>query len=944
MPAAPRSSTKNRHIFISHSSEDAAVADIVCRALESAGLTTWICSRDIQPGQTWAGAISDGLERSGALVLLFTANANRSDHVLREVDLAVKQKVPILPVRLDDTPLRRDIEYYINVAHWISVSDGQIDPHLDKIADGCRKLLGVYEPRKETKPARQSTPPDKSAPRPVAPVRISRRKTTETDARTRYVTPAIAAKWDLHTQVREEVYFTKGRVIVRGKTVHRGEASKVDYLLSYKPNIPLAVVESKDPTHAVGDGMQQALAYAETLDVPFVYSTNGKAFLEHDRTAKRGKVTREIALEDFPSPDELWTRYCKAKQLSTEQQTITTEPYFEDGSQKGPRYYQQIAINRTVDAIAAGQNRILLVMATGTGKTYTAFQIIWRLWKAGVKKRILFLVDRNILADQTKTNDFKPFGSAMTKITNRSVDKSFEIYLSLYQAVTGTEEDKNIYKQFSPDFFDLVVVDECHRGSAADDAAWREVLEYFSSATQIGLTATPKETKDISNIEYFGEPIYIYSLRQGIADGFLAPYKVIRIGLDKDLDGWRPELGQRDKYNQPIEDREYNARDFDRNLVLEKRTEVVARKITEFLKATDRFHKTIVFCENIEHAEHMRQALVNANPDLAAANPKYVMRITGDNDEGKAQLDNFIDPESIYPVIACTSRLMSTGVDAQTCHLIVLDRRIASMTEFKQIIGRGTRIHEDYGKLFFTIMDFRQATALFADPTFDDDPVQILERNPDEPPLPPAEEEPPLEGPIIYDPPPGETVKYYVDDVPVEVSLERVQYLDEHGKLITESLTDYSRKKVRTAYTSLDAFLNKWNAADRKEAILEELKEQGVFVDELAEQVGRDYDAFDLVCHVAFDQPPLTRRERAEKVKKRNVFGKYGAKARAVLEALLDKYAATGISSVESLEILKVDPLKTFGTPVEIVNLFGGKKGYVAAIRELEEALYEEAA
>jgi type I restriction enzyme R subunit len=946
MPTPSEIATGSRHVFISHSSEDATVADKVRLALESAGLATWICSRDIQPGQTWAGAITDGLERSGALVLLFTANANRSEHVLREVDLAVSRGVPILPVRLDETPLSGDIKYYINVAHWLGATDGLIDPHLDRITDGCRKLLGAYAPPKSTKPARKSTPPDKSAPRPVAPVRISGRKASETDVRTRYVTPAIAAKWDLHTQVREEVYFTKGRVIVRGKTVARGEASKVDYLLSYKPNIPLAIVECKDTTHAVGDGMQQALAYAETLDIPFVYSSNGKAFLEHDRKAKGGPVTREIPLGEFPGPDELWARYCKTKGLSSAQQSITTEPYFEDGSQKGPRYYQQIAVNRTVDAIAAGQNRILLVMATGTGKTYTAFQIIWRLWKAGVKKRILFLVDRNILADQTKTNDFKPFGSAMTKITNRNIDKSFEIYLSLYQAVTGTEEDKNIYKQFSPDFFDLVVVDECHRGSAADDAAWREVLEYFSSATQIGLTATPKETKDISNIEYFGEPIYIYSLRQGIADGFLAPYKVIRIGLDKDLDGWRPELGQRDKYNQPIEDREYNARDFDRNLVLEKRTEVVSRKITEFLKATDRFHKTIVFCENIEHAEHMRQALVNANPDLAAANPKYVMRITGDNDEGKAQLDNFIDPESIYPVIACTSRLMSTGVDAQTCHLIVLDRRIASMTEFKQIIGRGTRINEDYNKLFFTIMDFRQATALFADPTFDDDPVQILERDQDEPPLPPEpeEEEPPLEGPIIQDPPPGGTVKYYVDNVPVEVSIERVQYLDEHGKLITESLTDYSRKKVRDNYRSLEEFLTQWNSAERKEAILQELAKQGVFVDELAEQVGRDYDAFDLVCHIAFDQPPLTRRERADKVKKRNVFGKYGVRARAVLEALLDKYADTGITSVESLEILKVDPIKTFGTPVEIVNLFGGKEGYVAAIRELEEALYQQAA
>jgi len=949
MPAATRSVASRRHVFISHSSEDAAVADKVCRALESDGLATWICSRDIQPGQTWAGAITEGLERSGVFVLLFTANANRSDHVLREIDLAVKQKVPLLPVRLDHTPLNRDIEYYINVAHWIAAPDGRIEPLLDRITAGCRRLVAGSPPapshHKAKDPSNPSDPPDKTSPRVPGPVRISRRKASETDTRTRYITPAIAAKWDLHTQVREEVYFTKGRVIVRGKTVQRGTASKVDYLLSYRPNLPLAVVESKDTAHAVGDGMQQALAYAETLDVPFVYSTNGKAFLEHDRTVTDGPVTREIPLAEFPGPAELWARYCKAKNLTPPQQSLATEPYFEDGSQKGPRYYQQIAINRTVDAIAAGQNRILLVMATGTGKTYTAFQIIWRLWKARVKKRILFLVDRNVLADQTKTNDFKPFGAAMTKIANRQIDKSFEIYLSLYQAVTGTEEDRNIYKQFSPDFFDLVVVDECHRGSAADDAAWREVLEYFSSATQIGLTATPKETKDISNIEYFGEPIYTYSLRQGIADGFLAPYKVVRVGLDKDLDGWRPEGGQRDKYNQLIEDREYNERDFDRNLILEKRTAVVARKVTEFLQATDRFHKTIIFCENIDHAERMRQAMVNANPDLAAANSKYVMRITGDNDEGKAQLDNFIDPESPYPVIACTSRLMSTGVDAQTCHLIVLDRRIASMTEFKQIIGRGTRINEDYGKLYFTIMDFRRATALFADPSFDDDPVQIYEPGPDDPPLPPEEDPPhPDELPNPEEEGPGTPTKYVVENVPVAVVMERVQYLDEHGKLITESLTDYSRKKVRHTYTSLGDFLQKWQAADRKQAILEELTAQGVFVDELAEQVGHDFDAFDLICHVAFDQPPLTRRERAEKVRKRNVFAKYGAKARAVLEALLDKYADTGITTVESLEILKVDPLKTFGTPVEILGLFGGKQAYLTALRELETALYEEAA
>jgi type I restriction enzyme, R subunit len=536
---------------------------------------------------------------------------------------------------------------------------------------------------------------------------MNKKALTETDIRSKFITPALVGangdKWNLHTQIREEVYFTRGRVIVRGKTVKRGEAKKADYILSYKPNLPLAVIEAKAYTHAVGAGTQQALEYAEILDVPFAYRSNGDAFLEHDRTATSGTVTREIPLDQFPTPAELWSRYRAAKGFTPEQETVATQDYFEAGTRRTPRYYQQIAINRTVDAIVRGEDRILLVMATGTGKTYTAFQIIWRLWKSGARKRILFLVDRNILADQTKTNDFKPFGTAMTKITNRTVDKSFEIYLCLYQAVTGTEEEQNIYKQFSPGFFDLVIIDECHRGSAADDAAWRKVLEYFSSATQIGLTATPKETKDVSNIEYFGDPIYTYSLRQGIADGFLAPYKVVRIGIDKDLDGWRPEIGQTDKYGNTIEDREYNDSDYDRHLILEKRTTLVAAKITEFLRATDRFAKTIVFCENIDHAERMRQALVNANPDLAAANPKYVMRITGDNDEGKAQLDNFIDPEKTYPVIACTSRLMSTGVDAQTCHLIVLDRRIASMTEFKQIIGRGTRTNEDYNKLFFTL-------------------------------------------------------------------------------------------------------------------------------------------------------------------------------------------------------------------------------------------------
>jgi len=787
---------------------------------------------------------------------------------------------------------------------------------------------------------------------------MNKKELTEADIRTKFITPALlgptGSKWNVMTQLREEFRFTRGRVIVRGKTVKRGEAKKADYVLYYKPSIPIAVIEAKDNNYGVGDGMQQALEYAEILDVPFAYSSNGDAFLEHDRTRTTGTVEKLIPLDQFPSAEDLWARYRILKGYTAAQELVTTQDYYDDGSGKSPHYYQQIAINRTVDAIVRGQDRILLVMATGTGKTYTAFQIIWRLWKSGAKKRILFLVDRNILADQTKINDFKPFGQAMTKITNRTADKAFEIYLSLYQAVTGTEEEQNIYKQFSPDFFDLVVVDECHRGSAAADAEWRKVLDYFSSATQIGMTATPKETEDVSNIGYFGEPIYTYSLKQGISDGFLAPYKVVRVGIDRDLDGWRPERGQTDKYGQVIEDREYNDSDYDRNLVLEKRTQLVAAKVTEFLRGTDRFSKTIVFCEDIDHAERMREALVNANPDLAAANSRYVMRITGDNEEGKAQLDNFIDPESTFPVIATTSRLMTTGVDAQTCKLIVLDRRIASVAEFKQIIGRGTRINEYYNKMYFTIMDFRRATALFADPDFDGDPVQIYEPGPNESTVPPedAPEEVEIDALAESNVDSSETevsggqrrTKYYVDNVAVTVATERVQYLDADGKLITESLRDYTRKTVQKEFASLNSFLTTWNNAKRKQAMVEELALRGVFLEELAEQVGRELDAFDLICHVAFDQPPLTRRERANNVRKRNVFGKYGAKTRAVLDALLDKYADAGLSSVESLDILKVDPLRKFGTPIEIVNIFGGKEQYMAAVYELESQLYRGAA
>jgi type I restriction enzyme, R subunit len=783
---------------------------------------------------------------------------------------------------------------------------------------------------------------------------------SERDICSKYITPAITgAGWDLHSQIREEVGFTKGRIIVRGKLHTRGEQKRADYILYYKPNIPLAVIEAKENGHSVGAGMQQALNYAETLGVPFVFSSNGDAFLMHDRTGLPGMTEQELALDAFPSPAQLWQRYCQWKGLETAAARHTVEmPYFDDGTSRAPRYYQANAINNTVEAVAKGRQRILLVMATGTGKTYTAFQIIWRLWKSGAKKRILFLADRNILVDQTKNNDFKPFGAAMTKISKRQIDKSYEIYLSLYQAVTGSEEEQNIYKQFTPEFFDLIVIDECHRGSAAEDSAWREVLAYFSSATHIGLTATPKETRDVSSIYYFGDPVYTYTLRQGIEDGFLAPYKVVRIDIDKDVQGWRPSKGQTDKTGQLIEDRVYNQIDMDRALVLEKRTELVARKITEFLVATDPYAKTIVFCDDIDHAERMRQALVNLNPERVKESRKYVMRITGDEIEGKAELDNFINPEQRYPVIATTSKLMTTGVDAQTCKLVVLDQHIKSMTEFKQMIGRGTRINEDYGKFWFTIMDFKKATELFADPAFDGEPVMIYAPTGDEPPVPPDDEEPPTildenGNPVPYDAGattggPGECggepgtgrVKYVLGDVTVYVVAERVQYYGPEGKLITESLKDYTRQTVRKDYSSLDEFLRRWSKAERKAAILQELEERGVLLEPLADEVGKDFDAFDLICHVAFDQPPLTRRERAENVKKRNYFAKYGDRARQVLETLLEKYADTGIVNIEDIKILTLDPFKKMGTASELVSSFGGKPAYMAALYELEKNLY----
>ena len=795
----------------------------------------------------------------------------------------------------------------------------------------------------------------------------SKKDLSERDICTQFIVPALKkAGWDLERQVREEVSFTDGRIYVRGTSSARGSRKRADFILYYKPNIPIAVIEAKDNSHNVGDGIQQALGYASTLDIPVAFSSNGDGFVEHDRTASSGSVERNLTLDDFPSPEELWQRYKKYKGIeSPQQEQIASFDYFYDGSGRAPRYYQQIAINRSVEAIAKGQDRILLVMATGTGKTYTAFQIIHRLWKSGTKKRILFLADRNALLDQTKRGDFKHFKDRMTVIRKKKIDKAFEIYLALYQGLTNYDEDSDAYREFSPDFFDLIVVDECHRGSASADSAWREILDYFKSATHIGLTATPRETKSVSNIEYFGDPIYTYSLRQGIEDGFLAPYKVIRVGINVDLEGWRPEEGQLDLDGNPIDDRLYNTKDYDRNLVIDDRTKTIARKITEFLKKTNPFDKTIVFCVDIEHATRMRQALANANPEEVLKNHKYVMKITGDDDDGKRELDNFINPEERYPVIATTSKLMTTGVDAQTCKLIVLDSNINSMTEFKQIIGRGTRINEEFNKRYFTIMDFRNVTDLFADPDFDGDPVMVkhvladeeltdADIHPEEEPvidsvtgeeIPFGDVKPDVTyerpeiiggGGIVSEPQP----KVYVAGVDVSILNERVQYLGANGKLTTGSLKEYTRNGLLQEFRTLDNFLSRWNSAERKKAVIDQLAEHDIILENLQEEIRKELDIFDLICHIAWDRPPLTRRERVEQVMKRDYFTKYGDKARTVLQALLDKYAKDGIENIEEMKVLTIDPFKSIGTPAEIVNIFGGKVAYQEAVKELETEIY----
>jgi len=788
----------------------------------------------------------------------------------------------------------------------------------------------------------------------------SKKDLSERDICTQFILPALKkAGWNIATQVREEVSFTDGRIYVKGNKTTRGKRKRADFILYYKSNIPIAIIEAKSNKLSVNAGIQQGIEYSNILDIPVVFSSNGDGFYEHDKTLSTGQIERELSLDSFPTPDELWKVYKKYKKIDThDKEKIISEDYYFDGSGRSPRYYQQIAINRTVEAIANGQKRILLVMATGTGKTYTAFQTIYRLWKSGTKKRILFLADRNALIDQTKRGDFRHFKDKMTVIRKKSIDKSYEIYLALYQGLTNYNEDTDAYREFSRDFFDLIIIDEAHRGSAAEDSAWREILDYFSSATQIGLTATPKETKEVSNTDYFGEPVYTYSLKQGIEDGFLAPYKVLRVGLNIDLEGWRPEKNKTDIHGQEIEDRQYNRKDYDKNLVIYERSGIVAKKITEYLKKYSRYDKTIVFCIDIEHAQRMRTALANENSDLMAENNKYVMQITGDNEEGKRELDNFINPEETYPVIATTSKLMTTGIDAQTCKLIVLDSNIASMTEFKQIIGRGTRINEEYDKTYFTIMDFRNVTDLFADPDFDGEPVRVKEVGEDEEFEEPENEEdeviidedgdevefeedetpPIIDGGEIEDPEPRE--KIFVNGIDVSVLNERVQILDENGKLITGSLKDYTKAQVHKEFATLDDFLNKWNSSDKKQAIIDELEENGVIYDNFKEEIGKEMDIFDMICHCAFDVPPLSRKERANNVKKRNYFTKYGEQAKAVLETLLKKYADEGIENIESLNILQVQPFNQIGSPIEIIKLFGGKQQYLNAVAELEQELY----
>ncbi len=762
---------------------------------------------------------------------------------------------------------------------------------------------------------------------------------SEADIRTKYITPAIVkAGWDINTQIREEYPITKGRIIAKGKFCKRENPLKADYILFYKQNIPIAVVEAKDNNHTMAHGMQQALQYAKMMDIPFVFSSNGDGFVFHNKYITEGNVETTLSNDEFPSPEKLWSMYLEKNNVNKEKEKVITQPYYSDNPNKQPRYYQMNAINKTVNAVLDGQKRILLVMATGTGKTYTAFQIIWRLWKSGVKKRILFLADRTALIAQTFTNDFAPFKDKMTWVTKQNFDTAHEIYLGLYQGLSSEDgNDNSLFKNFSPNFFNLVVVDECHRGSAKADSEWREVLEYFSNATQIGLTATPKETKEISTIDYFGEPIYTYSLKNGIDDGFLAPYRVIRVFFDKDVAGYLPYEGQLDDNGQIIDNRLYDATDFDRSLVLKNRTKLVAKTVCDYMKNHNcRMDKAIFFCVDQEHADRMREALVNENPDMMNIDDRYVMRITSNDVYGVKQLDNFRNVESLYPTLVTTSKLLSTGVDVPTVKYIILDSNIRSMTEFKQIIGRGTRVREDLGKLYFTIFDFRNVTKLFHEEEFDGPIEQDENYNPNNP------KSMPEEPPVVEKPKGEKKSKFVIGDEPVKISQQQIQYLGKDGELITESLIDFTKKSVLAEYSSLDKFVNAWNEAERKQVIVEEMENRGVFFDDLKEIIGKkDLDPFDIILHIVFDKPALTRKERANNVKKRNYFTKYGEKAREILDLILTKYCDAGLEDLESVDILKLDPIKQYGTQIYIINkIFGGIENYQNAIREMKNCLY----
>lgn len=772
---------------------------------------------------------------------------------------------------------------------------------------------------------------------------LSKKEMSEEDIKLQYITPAITSKWD-RGKITMETQVTDGKINLKGNFVFREKPKRADYILYLNANNPIAIIEAKDNKHSVSHGLQQAMTYAQMLDLPFAYSSNGDGFVEHDFLT--GKE-RQFGLDEFPTEAELVARFKHESGMTPAQEMVIEQPYYSSQNTYPPRYYQRIAINRTVDAIARGRNHLLLVMATGTGKTYTAFQIVYRMLQSGLKRKILYLADRNILVDQSIQQDFAPLEKVIHKINVAKDDKStitsHEVYFSLYQQLVGDDDKEHFSELFTPDFFDLIIVDECHRGSAKEESRWRRILEYFNSATQIGMTATPKETKYISNLSYFGEPIYMYSLKEGIEDGFLAPFKVINIMTDIG-DGWRPRKGQRDIYGNEIEDRIYTNSDYDYNIIIEDRIHQVASEITRYLKSTDRMAKTIVFCATEDAAERMRQALVNLNSDMVKENPDYVVRITGSDDYGKKKLDYFISVSAPYPVIATTSKLLSTGADCKMTKLIVLDEMIGSMTEFKQIIGRGTRLREKEGKTHFVVMDFRNVSRLFADPDWDG-PIMIdlgftpggytPSPNGDgsvDPSIPPN---PPAVKPVV-----GR------DGCKVEIIHKTVSVYDTNGKLLRkESIVDYTKENIRGEYASLDNFIRQWSKEEKKKKIREMLLERGIDLELMkADQNMVDVDDFDFICHVAFDKKPLTRKERANNVKKRDFLSKYSGVAKEVLEALLDKYMNTGIYEIEKMEILKLDPFLKLGKPAKIAGYFGGKAGYMQAVKELEEAIYADEA